>query len=156
MNFHPWQAISPPKQLLCHQHQQDWDVRTGTARTDFRTFFERSECNGHCQEIRECCAPSHHLQDCEGLQGEWQDSAEAEQSQADHQDCHQGEEDEGEDLTWSKMEHAEDGQGQGRVKDDQVEGVPAGPRDDSLQKAETASPLGRQKGQVFAPRSPAP
>ena len=49
-----------------------------------------------------------------------------------------------------------DGQGQGRLEDHNVEVMPGGPGNDSLQKTAPASPIGGHQGQAFGARTSNP
>ena len=110
------------------------DVRTGEPRAILKLFFERPGFNGHCEEIGGSGEPIHRLQDHEGLQGHRKDREEAKHPESVHQNRPIEEESAGENPPGSKEEHEEDGQGRGCLKDQNVEVMPGGPGNDSLQK----------------------
>ena len=104
-------------------------------------FFKRPGSNGHSEEIGGSAEPIHRLQDGEGLQGH-KDLEEAKHLESIRQNRLIEEESAGENLPGSEEEHEEDGQGRGRLEDHNVEVMPGGPGNDSLQKTAPASPIG--------------
>ena len=128
------------------------DVRTGELRADFKLFLERLGSNGHCQEIGGSGKPIHRPQDREGLQGHRKDREEAKHPLSVRQNCLIEEESAGENPPGSE----EDGQGQGRLEDHNVEVMPGGPGNETLQKTAPASPIGGHQGQTFGARTSNP